>query len=152
LRFNKLLKLIKSSLQTLKDALEGLVSMNAELNLLFENIYDNRIPALWMKISYGSLKSLEAYLQDFIKRIAFIRKWVKEGAPPVFWVSGFYFTQSFLTGCKQNYARQNKLPIDALEFDFEVINDDNDLDLTVPPEYGAHIIGLFLEGCRFDQE
>ena len=74
--------------------------MNAELNLLFQNIYDNKIPALWMKISYSSLKPLESYIQDFLKRVEFINKWIVDGAPPVFWIAGFYFTQSFLTGVK----------------------------------------------------
>ena len=68
--------------------------------MIIKNVYDNKIPVLWMKISYGSLKSLESYLADFLKRIAFIKKWIKEGAPENFWLSGFYFTQSFFTGTK----------------------------------------------------
>jgi len=105
LRYDKLLKLLRNSLQTLIDALDGKVAMNAELSQMFQNVYNNEIPALWMKISYGSLKTLESYLQDFNKRIDFIKQWVRDGAPENFWIAGFFFTLSFFTGVKQNYAR-----------------------------------------------
>jgi dynein heavy chain len=68
--------------------------------------------------------------------LAFLQKWIDTGAPIVFWLSGFYFTQSFLTGVSQNYARKYKMPIDHLGFEFEITSFEKSAD--VRPVDGAY--------------
>jgi len=93
------------------------------------------------------LKSLINYIKDMQKKVDFFRNWVDAGTPKMFWLPGFYFTQSFFTGVKQNYARKKKLPIDQLTFRFDYLENRKDYD---HPEVGCHIYCLFLEGAAWD--
>lgn len=79
---------------------------------MFKAMYEGRVPDLWMAKSYPSLKPLASYIDDLFKRVRFFSDWVKNGIPEQFWISGFFFTQSFLTGVLQNYSRRKKIPVD----------------------------------------
>ena len=50
------------------------------------------------------------------------------------------FSQAFLTGSKQNYARKHKVPIDLIDFDFEV-KDGPGSQLEQRPEDGV-LVGV----------
>jgi len=154
LRFNKLVVTVRKSLENLNKAIEGFVVMSAELDEVFNKMFDNLVPDMWHKVAYPSRKPLGSWINDLIERLAFIQKWINEGPPPSFWISGFYFTQSFLTGTLQNYARKTQIAIDTLAFDFYVIKKEKDpkCDTTKMPSDGCYVYGLFLDGCRWDEK
>ncbi|VVD03486.1 unnamed protein product [Leptidea sinapis] len=147
-RFNKLLREIRSSLLDLQRAVKGLIVMSPALDSQANAMLLGHIPANWAKVSYPSLKPLPSYISDFIERLEMLENWYQNGKPPTFWLSGFYFTQAFLTGSVQNYARAKKIPIDLLVFDFDVRKVDYE---TAPPEWGVYVQGLFMDGGRWDR-
>ncbi|PRP75973.1 hypothetical protein PROFUN_01689 [Planoprotostelium fungivorum] len=148
-RYNRLLAVISSTLKELAKALKGLVVMSSSLENVANSLFNNQVPEIWAARAYPSLKPLSAWVLDLVERLRFIERWCKEGPPNVFWISGYFFPQAFLTGTFQNYARKHKIPVDALSFTFEVMNLREE-DITAPPEDGCYIRGLFLEGARWN--
>ncbi|XP_042305771.1 dynein axonemal heavy chain 1 isoform X2 [Sceloporus undulatus] len=149
IRYNRLLEVIAASLKDLLKALKGLVVMSSQLELMSNSLYNNSVPEMWNNKAYPSLKPLASWVNDLLLRIEFLQKWIAKGIPPVFWISGFFFPQAFLTGTLQNFARKSVISIDTISFDFKVMNQPVH-DLTQRPNEGCYIHGLFLEGARWD--
>lgn len=168
-RFNKLLKIIHSSLSELEKAIKGIVVMSEGLEAVYDAFFVNQVPAVWsQKGGFLSTKSLANWIKDFAMRIEFIESWTNRGMPRSFWISGLFFPQSFLTGVLQTFARKHNQPIDFLRFDFQVMEttlsqkmiqeqrikgvlDNTDLFQGLEhPEDGVFVHGLFIEAGKWD--
>nr|XP_024648317.1 dynein heavy chain 1, axonemal isoform X2 [Macaca nemestrina] len=151
IRYNRLLRVITQTLQDLLKALKGLVVMSSQLELMAASLYNNTVPQLWSAKAYPSLKPLSSWVMDLLQRLDFLQAWIQGGIPAVFWISGFFFPQAFLTGTLQNFARKFVISIDTISFDFKVMLE-TPSELTQRPQVGCYIHGLFLEGARWDPE
>jgi len=135
----------------LQKALKGLVVMSAGLDAMGKNIAVNAVPVNWENKAYPSMKPLAAWSSDLMARLDMVIGWIEHGIPVVFWISGFYFPQAFLTGSRQNYARKKQYAIDTIEFDF-IVREDSWETVKEGPEDGVYIRGLYLEGARWNSE
>jgi len=150
-RFNVLFDVINRSLESLQKAIKGEEVMSVDLEEMFKSFLTKRVPANWGKYSYLSLKPLGSWVNDFIKRMEFMSKWLYEGPQKSYWLSAFFFPQGFMTAAKQMYSRNKCIEIDTLIFKATVHNFTKD-NVQIVPENGVNIHGLFLQGAALDTE
>jgi dynein heavy chain len=149
-RFNTLTSGLRKSLKDMKLAIKGVVLMSAELEAAVVNLKVGKVPEMWLAKSYPSLKGLGSYMADLYERLQWFADWVEAGEMPgIMWINRFYFTQGFLTGAKQNYARKYGIAIDLLDYDFIVVKDEEN---AAPPEDGVHVLGMYFEGARWNAQ
>ncbi|KAG0563633.1 hypothetical protein KC19_8G047000 [Ceratodon purpureus] len=147
-RFNKLTDVIRSSLGTLKKALQGLVVMSAAIERLSIDFFNQKMPVLWAPASFPTMMPLGSYFNDLVARLNMLQDWMDNGPPVQFWISGFFFTHAFLTGVLQNYARKYRIPIDTVCFEFNTLK--KSADLSKKPEDGCYVYGMYMNGARWD--
>ena len=150
LRYNNLLAVMKKSLENSIKALKGLVVMSPDLEAVTTSLFNNQVPDMWAGKAYPSLKPLSGWVTDLLARVEFVSDWIKKGNPPIYWISGFFFPQAFLTGTLQNFARKMLFSIDTVSFSFRVMDTLSEKTTEAGPTDGCYIRGLYLEGGRWD--
>jgi len=150
---NGLLGEIKTTLRDLDAGLKGTLNITEAMEDLMMSLTLNKIPAGWQKVAYLSKKSLLIWLDDIILRCAQLERWSDEMiTPTVVWLSGLFNPMSYLTAIMQITSRQTMLPLDEQCLKTEVTNhfDTSDPEMQEPPETGAYINGLTLEGASWE--
>jgi len=154
MRFNNLTGTVKRTLKEVGLAIKGLSVMSGELEALGVSMVLGRVPDMWKAVAYPSVKPLGSWVQDLLDRLAFLQVWIDtRKRPNVFWISGFFFTQSFLTGVRQNYSRRHRIAIDLLTYTYRVLSPPECLRApTEPPVDGVNVEGLYFQGAAWDVE
>ncbi|NXF16037.1 DYH8 protein, partial [Rhodinocichla rosea] len=147
-RMQRVITVVRTSLNDLKLAIDGTIVMS-EANAL-DNMYDARIPQVWRRVSWES-STLGFWFTELLERNAQLSNWIFQGRPKVFWITGFFNPQGFLTAMKQEATRAHKdWALDKVAVHNDVLKLTKE-EILSPPSEGVYIYGLFLEGAGWDK-
>lgn len=148
-RYNKLLNFMHASLDNVLRGIQGLVVMSVELEEVFKSLLIGEVPKAF-GFCYPSLKKLGSWIRELVLRCKHIQDWANDGQPSVFWLPAFTYPTGLLTALQQTSARSNGISIDLLSWEFPII--DKEVESMKVAEEGAYMIGMFLEGAKWDRK
>ncbi|XP_045354025.1 dynein axonemal heavy chain 8 isoform X2 [Leopardus geoffroyi] len=149
-RMQRVIAILRSSLSDLKLAIEGTIIMSENLRDALDNMYDARIPQIWKRVSWDS-STLGFWFTELLERNAQFSTWIFEGRPNVFWMTGFFNPQGFLTAMRQEVTRAHKgWALDSVTIHNEVLRQTKE-EITSPPVEGVYIYGLYMDGAAWDR-
>ncbi|XP_025115333.1 dynein heavy chain 5, axonemal-like isoform X4 [Pomacea canaliculata] len=149
-RMNKVIKTVSATLKDLKLAIDGTIIMSENLTDALDSIYDARIPSIWLRMSWES-STLGFWFTELIDRNLQFCTWCFKGRPKIFWMTGFFNPQGFLTAMRQEVTRAHKgWALDNVILQNQVTKMMKDEVRTEPVE-GVYVYGLYLEGAGWDR-
>ncbi|XP_052798280.1 dynein axonemal heavy chain 8-like [Mya arenaria] len=149
-RMQRVINIVRITLSDLKLAIEGTIIMSENLRDALDNMFDAKVPNLWRKISWQS-STLGFWYTELLERNEQFNRWIFQGRPDVFWMTGLFNPQGFLTAMRQEVTRAHKgWALDSVTLHNDVLKASKE-DITSPPAEGVYIFGLYLDGASWDR-
>jgi len=145
--------LVRKTLSALKLAIAGTIVMSADLAAAVDALFLARVPPLWVKKSQLDMPTMGAWFSNIVGRAEQLTTWLKGGRPNVFWLTGMFNPQGFLTANRQEVCRKHSKEgwaLDDVVNLTRVVNMERE-EVRKGPDEGVYIYGLFLDGCRWDK-
>ncbi|KAL5281346.1 hypothetical protein ACFFRR_005004 [Megaselia abdita] len=150
-RMQKIIILVRSTLKDLLLAIEGTIIMSEQLRDALDNIFNARVPTVWKRGSWLS-SSLGFWFSELLERNMQFSSWCFQSRPIVFWMSGFFNPQGFLTAMKQEVARSHQgWALDQVSMHNDVLKLNAD-EFKKPPKEGVYVHGLYIDGGGWDRK
>jgi len=118
-RVNKLLIAIKRNLKDILDAINGIIGLSTQLEVVYNDIFNGFIPEAWKRLSPQTNKKLASWMTHLRRRIDQYNEWIK-CEPNVTWLSGIHVPYSYMIALSQQFCKQNTLELDKLTVDTRV--------------------------------
>lgn len=149
---NVLLSEINRSIKELQLAFTGELTMSDSMEDLMISLYMDKVPVTWSKLSWPSKRGLSSWINNFVDRLAQLEEWANNPSeiPKVTWLSGLVNPTTFLTAICQVTAQRNQWELEKLVTFTDVTKRMNTDELESSSRDGAYIIGLSIQGARWD--
>ena len=144
MRYNRLLERVHSTTSSVYHAASGNSFMSLELEDVSSDLLLGKVPQKWKQFSFPSAKNLAGYTENLIQRVNYLKLWIAQGVPKIFWFPGLFYPQSFLTAVLQNHSRRLSIKIEDLEFKHTILGNNETIG------GGCTLEGLILEAARWE--
>ena len=161
-RLQKVMAKVSFMLKQLKLAINGEVVMTEELQNCLDAIFSASVPKVWLFTVAGdefswNIPSLGPWMSSLVARDDQDRTWLTSGRPNIFWLTGFFNPQGFLTAMKQEVCRKHqrdtpKWALDEITYHTEVTQWEKPESIRNAPQEGCYIHGLMLEGAGWNND
>jgi len=150
---------VRATLTNLILAIDGVVIMTPNLQIALNSIFDAKPPKFWYMDPSGAqiawtLPTLSLWFDGLLKREEQLTLWLKSGRPNVYWMTGFFNAQGFLTAMKQEVTRRHKhdrWALDDVILKSTVLDETDYRKIRSPTDDGGvYVHGMFLDGCSWD--
>ena len=151
---NGLIQVMLATLEELDLGFKGELTMGDHMEKLQDALYLDRVPQVWLKVAYPSIRGLTTWLSNLKGRLEQLREWTNgpTDIPPVTWLSGLFNPTSFLTAVMQTTAQAQSLELDKLRVATEVTKRMDPSEFSTHSRDGAYVYGLSLEGARWSMQ
>ena len=97
-----LIKEIIRALAEIELANKGELTMTEQMETLMQDIYINRVPGSWVKLSFQTTRALGSWLDNIKQRLEQLNAWKEDPSkePYITFINRLYNPQSFLTAVK----------------------------------------------------
>lgn len=147
-RLENCIRSIRRTCLDLRLAVAGTIILTPALQDALNFLFDARVPPSWVAVGWPS-PNISLWFAEVLRRYEQLNNWAITGPPAIFWLTGFFNPQGFLTSVQQEISRKNGWSLDLVVKRTEVKGDTGKEVTAVAPD--VLVTGMYLEGAVWDR-